>query len=337
MNDHTTNLVADEIRYHALVGVSNAVASQPDLQGVLHSVSNLLSRLIGFDSVGLLVLNEGGERARLFALESELRGPAMLVGHDFSVKDTSLALALKEQKPIYIPHLSEEIAKIPGLTRSARIEPQTSAYVFPVSSARKQMGLLIFSTSAGGNYSAQDIELMRSVTIHIATLLEATLALEAAEAYKLTLARERDRLKLLLDINNLTITHLEMSAHFRAASKSIHAFFDNAFTGFWLFEEGSNQLELMSLDFPRGVGFVENMRTSRLRENDVAKMRTRTAAVLGPEEIGHLPESIARSIGNNSIVSMLCVPLVGTKGPLGILSLGSLDKDAFTQDDIDML
>ena len=74
MNDHTTNVVADESRYHALVGVSNAVASQPDLQGVLHSVSDLLSRLIGFDSVGLLVLYEGEERARLFALESELKG-----------------------------------------------------------------------------------------------------------------------------------------------------------------------------------------------------------------------------------------------------------------------
>ena len=261
----------------------------------------------------------------------------MLIGHDFSVKDTTLALVLKEQKPIYIPHLSEDFARVPGLNRSARIGPETSAYVFPVSSARKRMGLLIFSTSAGGNYSAQDIELMRSVTIHIAMLLEATLALEAAESYKRNLARERDRLKLLLDINNLTITHLEMSALFRAASKSIHAFFDNAFTGFWLFEEGSNQLELMSLDFPRGVGFVENMRTSRLREDDVAKMRTRTAAVFGPEEIVHLPESIAKPLVHNSIVSMLCVPLAGTKGPLGILSLGSRENEAFNQDDIGLV
>jgi sigma54-dependent transcription regulator len=29
----------------------------------------------------------------------------------------------------------------------------------------------------------------------------------------------------------------------------------NAFTGFWLFEEKSSQLELLTLDFPNGMGF----------------------------------------------------------------------------------
>jgi formate hydrogenlyase transcriptional activator len=337
VNKESKNFTASESRYRALLGVTTVLAAQSDVHAVLHSVSLLLSKIIGFDSAALLLLNEDGQSARLYALESDLTGSEIPIGRDFPFKDTTLALVLKSQKPMYIPSLSDELAKATGLTQPSRIKPTTSAYMFPISSARRQMGVLIFATSAGGNYSAQDIELMNSVAIHISTVLETALALDAAESYKRNLARERDRLKLILEINNHTISHLDMSALFRAASKSIRAYFDNAFTGFWLFEEKSSQLELLSADFPRGLGFRDHVTTTVLGEDETAKMRARVATVLGPNEIDHLPESIAKSLRDNSIASVVCVPLVGTKGPLGIVSLGSREKDAFNRDDADLL
>jgi formate hydrogenlyase transcriptional activator len=101
---------------------------------------------------------------------------------------------------------------------------------------------------------------MTSATVLISTFLDTALAFAAAESYKQNLARERDRLKLILEINNHTITHLDMDPLFRAASKSLHAFFDNALTGFWLFEEASNHLDLLTLDFPAGVASAKTQR-----------------------------------------------------------------------------
>ena len=337
MNEESKNLTASENRYRVLLGVTTVLAAQSDVHVVLHSISLLLSKIVGFDSAALLLLNEDGQSARLYALESQLTGSDIQIGRDFPFKDTTLALVLENQKPMYIPSLSDELAKVPGLTQPAGIKPTTSAYMFPISSARRPMGLLILATSAGGNYSSQDIELMNSVAIHISTVLETALALEAAESYKRNLAREHDRLRLILEINNHTISHLDMSALFHAAAKSIHAYFDNAFTGFWLFEERSSQLELLSVDFPRGLGFLDHVTTTVLREDEVAKMRARVATVLGRDEIDRLPDSIAKSLRDNSIASVVCVPLVGTKGPLGIVSLGSREKDAFNQDDADLL
>jgi len=337
VNENSKTLTASENRYRALLGVTSVLAAQSDVHAVLHSVSLLLSKIIGFDSAALLLLNEDGQSARLFALESDSTGSDTPIGRDFPFKDTTLALVLRDQKPMYIPSLSAELTKATGLAHAARIKPTTSAYMFPISSTRKQMGVLMFATSAGGNYSAQDIELMSSVAIHISTVLETALALDAAESYKRNLAREHDRLRLILEINNHTISHLDMNALFRAASKSIQAYFDNTFTGFWLFEEKSSQLELLSVDFPSGIGFLNHVTTAVLKEDDTAKMRARVAAVLGPNEIDHLPESIAKSLRDNSIGSVVCVPLVGTKGPLGMVSLGSREKDAFNQDDADLL
>ena len=342
MNDQDRNSIAGDSRYRALLGMSSLLAAQSDVHVIVHSMSLVLSKIVGFDSVALLLLNKDGQSARLYALESyalesEERGTDIQIGRDFPYKDTSLSLVLKSQKPMFIPSLNDELAKVPGLTQPARLKPTTSAYMFPVSSARRQMGVLIFATSAGGNFSAQDIELMNSVTIHISTVLETALALDAAESYKRNLARERDRLKLILEINNHTVTHLDMGALFRAASKSIRTYFDNAFTGFWLLEERSSQLELLSVDSPSGLGFLDRVTTTVVKEEDLAKMRARLTMVFGPSEIDHLPDSVAKPLCENAIKSVVCVPLVGTKGPLGMISLGSRDKDAFNQDDANLL
>ena len=243
----------------------------------------------------------------------------------------------KSQQPKYVPSLADELARVPGLLQATRLTQASSAYMFPISSTRKRLGVLIIVNSSGRECGAQDVELMNSVSMHFATALETALAVEEAESYKRNLARERDRLRLILEINNHIIAHLDISELFRAASKSIHEYFDNALTGFWLFEERSNQLELSTLEFGDGKGLHENITTTVLTEEDVAKMRARVAAIFGPEEIAELPQSIAKAMGDSSIASLVCVPLVGSKGPLGIISLGSREQDSFGQNDLDLL
>jgi len=104
--------------------------------------------------------------------------------------------------------------------------------VFPIYSAQKRPGILVFITNSAESNSARNRELMASATVLISTFLDTALAFAAAESYKQNLARERDRLKLVLEINNHTIAHLDMDALFRAASKSLHEFFDTALPGF---------------------------------------------------------------------------------------------------------
>jgi formate hydrogenlyase transcriptional activator len=332
-----TNTIESEDRYRTLLSVSGLLAAELDVQAALDSVSVLLSKIIGFDRIALLLLNEDGESARLYALESSMAVADDLMGRAFSLKDTTMALVLDSQQPTYVRCLADELAKVPGLLRATRITRTSSAYMFPISTARKHLGVLLIVNSSGREYGMQDVELMSSVSTHFATSLETALAFEAAESYKRSLARERDRLRLILEINNHIIAHLDMGALFRAASKSIRGYFDNALTGFWLFEERSNQLELSTLDSQAAFGLHENITTTILAEEDVAKMRARVAAIFGPGEIAEFPQSIARAMQASSITSLVCVPLVGSKGPVGIISLGSREQDAFGQNDLELL
>jgi len=59
-------------RYRTLLEVSGAIAAQPNLKAVLQSLRRLLSKVVAFDSIGLLLLSDNGNSVQLIALD---RGP----------------------------------------------------------------------------------------------------------------------------------------------------------------------------------------------------------------------------------------------------------------------
>src|SRR6202051_4787710 len=87
-----------------------------------------------------------------------------------------------------------------------RPRPPHSAYIFPISISGKKLGALTFGIAQGEKFSPDDVELMTSVSSHVGVALESAIATDAAETYQRQLARERDRLRLLLEINNQVVT-----------------------------------------------------------------------------------------------------------------------------------
>jgi formate hydrogenlyase transcriptional activator len=313
--------------------------SQPEVQDVLHSISVLLSKVVPFDSIALLLLNQHNETALLYALEAGIYDPGIEIGAELPFKDTAIGLALERQQPVFVPDIRQEWLKLPQLAHRASLQVRDvlSSYIFPVSSSRKKLGVLIFGAIGREQYSHADLELMGSVAAHVSVALESALALKSAEAYRQKLERERDRLKLLLEINNHIITHLDISDLFRAASVSIREFFQNAFTGFWLFEEGSNQLQCITFDFPGTRGFLHDIPAPHLTESDLESIRARAPTTFGKEEIETWPEFVADPFRSESIICIAGIPLMGSKSPLGMISLGSRQKDAFRQSDLNLL
>ncbi|MDR3727620.1 MAG: sigma 54-interacting transcriptional regulator [Terracidiphilus sp.] len=329
----------DGSRYRALLGVSTAIASQPDVQAVLGSIAALLSKVVPFDSIALLLLNQQNQTTLLYALEAGKYDPGIKIGTEAPFKNTAVASVLEQQKPVFVPDIRQEWLKIPQFAPipSSPIEGVLSSFIFPVSSSRRKLGVLIFGAVGRGQYSDADVELMGSFAAHISIALESALALDAAEAYRQELERERDRLNLLLEINNHIITHLDVNELFQAASISIRDYFKNVYTGFWLFEEGSNQLQCITFDFPGTHGCLHDIPAPMLKEEELAKFRSRVPSVFGKEEIEAWPNFQALPFRSESIISIASVPLVGSTNPLGMISLGSRQKDAFSQSDLDLL
>ena len=328
---------ATQGRYRALLEVSSAIAEQPSLEAILGSLRGVLSNIVGFDSVDLYLLSEDDQTLHLIAFDRSPDLPTLRLGTTLPGTGKIVDRVIQEQQPVYLADLAQEMVKIPELASLASEIGARSGYVFPVSTSRRRFGALIFGKAQGREFPSEDLELMSSVASHVAVALESALAIDRAERYQRDLVQERDRLRLLLEINNQVVSKLDINELFRSASASIRAYFGSDFTGFWVIDKESNRIQSMALDFPGSKGFLAETETSELRDQDWEKLRARRAEMRSAADVDKLPPRIAETLRAESIVAVAVAPMVTGSGPVGLLAMGSRRDDHLGQQDLDIL
>jgi formate hydrogenlyase transcriptional activator len=331
------SVTADLFRYRALLKISGAVEAQPTLDAVLHSLTDLLSNVVRFESVHLFLFDASGERLALRTSEHGFHDPGVEIGMEITYAGKAVGRALEEQVPVFVPDVNQEVTKYPELASRMRDANVKSAYIFPVSTSRTRLGVLIFGRKETVEFSPADIELMRSIAGHVAVALESALATSAAEAYQRDLARDRDRVTLLLEINNHIVTILDINDLFRAASASIRKHLANDVTSFWLFAERSNRLKCMVMDFPGSRGYVSDVPVAEISEEGLEDLRMRRPTVITTPFDTRFPASIAQMLRAESITTVAVLPLATASGLIGAMSLGSRRERRFGQADLDLL
>src|SRR5271166_2266090 len=325
-----------EDRYRTLLDASCTFADQPTVKAVLHSLRDVLSSTSRLHGTELYVLNDEQDSLRVFEFDRDPDAPAFKIGTKVS-RIGAAARVLEEQKPVFIPDSSQEMLKHPELAPFAAEAVGRSAYLFPVSTAQKQYGFLAVTKLQGEEFASEDVEMLRSLASHVAVALECALSRDNAELYQRQVVKERDRLRLLLEINNHIVSKLDINELFRSASASLRTYFRNDFTGFWLIDKNSNQLECVVLGFPSGKGSLTAVVKSELSDSDHEKLRARIPELLSFEEIESLPARIVEKLKAESITSMAIAPMLTATGPLGGITLGSRQPTNFGQEDLDLL
>jgi len=334
--EDSAKLVLTDSRYRALLGVSSAMVEQATVKAVLHSLRGVLSSSCRLHGAHLYILSSGGESLHLLEFDQEADAPAIKIGAKIS-RLGAVADALDKQESVFLPDVSQEMLKHPDLAPFAAQSVGRSSYVFPVSTSQQHYGILAVTKERGEEFVPEDVELLRSLASHVAVALECALARDSAEHYQRELATERDRLRLLLEINNHVVSKLDINVLFHSASASIRSYFRNDLTGFWLLAKDSKQLQSVVLDFPDGKGLLAEDASTHLTETDYDKIRARQSGVWTVEDIERLPATIAGTLRAESVRSMAVTPLATATGPLGLLAIGSRKLHAFGQEDLDLL
>jgi formate hydrogenlyase transcriptional activator len=325
-----------EDRYRTLLDASSTLADQTTVKAVLHSLRDVLYSTSRLHGTELYVLDHDEQSLRVLDFDRDSDAPALKIGTRVA-RIGAAARVLEEQKPVFIPDTAQEMLKHPELAPFAGEVVGRTSYLFPVSAAQKRYGFLAATKLQGEEFATEDVEMLRSLASHVAVALECALARDNAELYQRQVVKERDRLRLLLEINNHIVSKLDINELFRSASASIRSYFRNDFTGFWLIDKNSNQLECVVLDFPSGKGSLTAVLKSELSDSDHEKLRAHVPELLKFEEIETLPARIAEKLKAESITSMAIAPMVTANGPLGVMSLGSRQPDNFGQQDLDLL
>ena len=232
-----------------------------------------------------------------------------------------------------MPDMAQEMLKHPALAPFAAESVGRPTYAFPVSTSQKQYGILVVTKDRGQEL---DVELLSSLASHVAVALECALARDRAELYQREVMKERDRLQLLLEVNNHIVSKLEVDELFQAVAASMRKHFGNDATTFWLINKQVGCLERRFLDFPTGRGFLEKVIVAVPTDFESEWWRLRTPQTYSAELEG-VPATIRDAARAESLVSAVSVPLVGSDGPLGLFNMSSRTAHAFGQQDFDLL
>jgi len=323
-------MTSAEDRYRALLDASSALADQPTVKAVLHSLRAIFSstsRLHGFE---LYLFSDDENTLYTFEFDRDADAPAINIGTKL-LRIGAVAQVLEEQKPVFVADLSQEMLRHPDLAPFAREVAGRSTYFFPLSTSHKRYGILSTPPKLKGQqFAPEDVDLLRSLASHVAVALECALARDTAE-------KERDQLSLLLEINNHIVSKLELKELARAVAGSMRKHFGNDAISFWIIDKESGLLELRFIDFPTGRGFLEKVDVV-VPSNLLSEWwRLRTPQFYLSQEMPDLPAAIREAVIAESLLSHVAVPLVGANGPLGLMNISSRKADAFSEADRDLL
>jgi GAF domain-containing protein len=154
----------------------------------------------------------------------------------------------------------------------------------------------------------------------------------------LQLTRERDRLLLLLDVNNAVVSHLDLRDLLQAISAFLRRLVPHEFSSVAIYDPESNQFRLGALDYPEHQSF--------LRESDLVPIEGTPAGLAFKTgkptmrkllDLEEFPSEIMKRLAARGVKSGCSVPLISHERVLGVLSLGSTRDAAFNEDDVELL
>ena len=339
MSDAPISQLADaspEAQHQALLEVAEAIAQHRDLRELFHELSARLHRIVEFDFLSLILHDGLRNVMRLHILETE-QPKKIQPGAEFSVEDTPAGFVWETQQP-FIMEDTERETRYPALLQMFRENSVRSACLVPLTTAQRRLGVLSFGRRTPHHYEEIEIAFMQQVARQVAVAVDNALNFARAQAYQRQLAQERDRLRVLLEVNNAVVSKLDLRALLNAISASLRRVIHHEYTSLALFDASKNKMRVLALDFPEGKGLIrEEMLVPLEGSITGTAFRNRQPLVLdraGMEGFDSPTSHLLRDEGVRSVVS---VPLLTHDHVLGTLSLASLRDGAFKQSDVDLL
>src|SRR5579864_5342023 len=323
-------------RYLTLIKISRLIAESRCLGDLLHDLAEHLQELFSFQFFALVLYDEQRNVMRMHSLEMFVPS-TIQVGSEYQMEGSPAAWVRETQQPLVISDLSSE-TRFPRVMKILADEGLKSICFLPLTTGHRRLGTLNLGSTEANAFSSTDLQFARLVADQIAVAVDNALHHQQAKSLQEQLARDRDRLQLLLDLNNRLVSNLDLRDLFHAISTGIRRVMQCDYAALSL-PEGSDEMRLYALDFPEGHGLIrEEMVYSMEGSGSGQAFRTRGVFTLSRPEQGWAPDSPMMRIGRREGLNSFCfLPLVTRNGCVGTLNLARFKDTAFSADELSFL
>ena len=318
--------VVDPELHRTLLDVLRAVASHRDLPSLLRELFDVLRRVVPFARVALVLHDPGRDVMRLLTLAGQPLAPDVL---ELPVAESPAGVAWQTQRPLVLENIDRE-TRFSTATEILRADGIKSLCAVPLTSPLRRLGTLSFGSRDDHAFSDADVDFLQQLTSQIALAVDNTLHHEQ-------LASERDRLQLLLEVNNALVSNLDRRTLFGEIASCLRRVVPHDYTSVAVYDAERGGFDMRALEFagkglikenmfvpvegsPAGLAFTAR-EPRRFERTDLAMLRSEIAGLLLAE----------------GIQAMCSVPLAVRDRRLGALCIGRLGGEPFSVADAELL
>jgi formate hydrogenlyase transcriptional activator len=309
-------------QYLTLLELSKAIASHRDLTRLFHDLACRLQMLFKFRSLAVMFHDSSRNVMRCHFLETcaptKWQSPT-----EVPMEGSVAGWVWEHQEPVVVHDINLD-DRFP-FAKTLPDHPVRAMCSFPLTTVNQQLAVLNFWSDVAGAYDQIDLEFTGLLAGQIAVAIE-------AQCNQQKLARERDRWQLLLEINHTLVSNLNLRELVSAVSTCLRRVLPHDAAGLALYDPSINKLRATAMDFPEHADVFIEDEIVELDGTDAGRAFTTRAPVVN----GSNPSSdpVAKRSGLKSGVK---VPLISRDRVLGILGVGRLSEDSFTQEDVDLI
>jgi formate hydrogenlyase transcriptional activator len=298
-----------------------------DPEQLVQALPAELFELFGGNSLVLAFSSESGSTSWL-AVDGE-RNAIMPTPAGLKAQRSLYSWTEERRTPFILSSLREQ-TPFPELTVLLQEWGNQSFCVFPLNTATHSLGALCIGRMQPDAFSEREAGFLSLVADYVALALDDRLVRAQLES-------ERTKLRLVLDLNNSVVANLRLRDVLQSISPSIRNVMRLDYVAVIFPDKEGKHIRLYALDFPKGKGLVqEDMVTPFDRSLTGRVLRSGKAWMGAVEELPRL--GIDHQIALKEGLQTLCLlPLSRGNRVLGALCLARLEKNAFTQPDVDFL
>jgi formate hydrogenlyase transcriptional activator len=241
------------------------------------------------------------------------------------------------QQPWVVSQLASE-TRFGDCSRWLSERGMQSLCVVPITTALRRLGALAFGSTQEAAYSEVDVTFLQQVAKQVAVAVDNALNFENAQSIQQQLEQERDRLGLLLEVNNTVVSALDLHELLNAVSASLRRLVPHEYASLSLYDPETQRLQIHALDFPVSKGLLQEGLSVPVEGTPTGRALTsRQPVFVTRHEVEQFGSDIARRILAEGLKSACCLPLISHGRPLGTLVVASLQEETFPQKDAELL
>jgi formate hydrogenlyase transcriptional activator len=334
--DRNTDALRDQ--YQTLLEVTESIVSHRDLSELFHDIAKPLRNVLPFDYLSVRLHDPERNVMRIHMLEKS--APGELVA-ELPVDESLAGSVWQTQQALLIDNIDHEV-RFPRAMERLRANHLRACCCLPLSTALRRLGAMTIGSVREKAYQPTEFRFLEQVARQVAVAIDNALNFEQARSAQQQLTRERDRVRLLLEVNNAVVSNLDLDDLFPAVSACLRTVIQHDSSALVLTDREMRRYRVHALSFAKNESFVQEGRVesdSCMKSPDAIAIITRKPVVFGEEDLKNLcsESPAAQHLVAQGVKAFCSVPLLSHDRALGALNMGRHREDTFNPEDIELL